>query len=160
MKMNKHLLSFTAIAAIGIAIVTFFDLNRDNTARAGIDITNQKQVALGKTLYAQQCAVCHGKNLEGQTPNWRQPLPDGTFPAPPHDATGHTWHHPDKMLFDITKFSRSGGSKNLPPTTMPAFKDKLTDSEIWAVLSYIKSQWPLEIQQRHDTLNKHHHMSK
>jgi mono/diheme cytochrome c family protein len=28
---------------------------------------------------------------------------------------------------------------------MPAFGDKLSDDDIWAVLAYIKSRWPTEI---------------
>ena len=30
--------------------------------------------------------------------------PDGRLPAPPHDESGHTWHHPDAQLFAITKY--------------------------------------------------------
>ena len=59
-------------------------------------------VALGETVYAAQCAACHGASLEGQ-PNWRERGADGRLPAPPHDATGHTWHHPDAVLFELTK---------------------------------------------------------
>ena len=92
-------------------------------------------VARGKVVYDEQCASCHGAKLEGQ-PDWRHRLPNGRMPAPPHDATGHTWHHPDKQLFDMTKF---GPAALLPgyESDMPGFNDKLTDSDIWAVLSYI-----------------------
>lgn len=61
-----------------------------------------ERLALGRSLYGQHCASCHGVNLEGQ-PDWRKPLPNGRLPAPPHDASGHTWHHPDEILFRITK---------------------------------------------------------
>jgi mono/diheme cytochrome c family protein len=66
------------------------------------------------------------------------------MPAPPHDATGHTWHHPDSALFGITKEGLSPG-KYAPrgyQSDMPAFGGVLTDEEIWAVLAYIKSTWP------------------
>jgi hypothetical protein len=43
-----------------------------------------------------------GANLEGQ-PNWKERQANGRLPAPPHDASGHTWHHPDAQLFGITK---------------------------------------------------------
>ena len=59
-------------------------------------------VVRGAEVYAQQCASCHGKNLEGQ-PNWRSRLPTGRMPAPPHDEAGHTWHHNDRLLFRLTK---------------------------------------------------------
>jgi mono/diheme cytochrome c family protein len=53
----------------------------------------------GRVLYVEHCATCHGVNLEGQ-PGWRRPNADGLYPAPPHDETGHTWHHDDTMLLD------------------------------------------------------------
>jgi mono/diheme cytochrome c family protein len=107
------------------------------------DPGNAAQVARGKAVYDQNCAVCHGANLEGQ-PNWREKLPSGRMPAPPHDASGHTWHHPDAVLFGITKHGLVPG-KYAPPayqSDMPAFSGKLDDEEIWAVLAYIKSSWP------------------
>ena len=75
------------------------------------------------------------------------------MPAPPHDETGHIWHHPDQHLFDVTK---SGVGALLPgyETDMPAFADTLSDEEIWAVLAYIKSTWPPEIQLRQDRRNQ------
>lgn len=123
-------------------------------AVAGIDVSNARQVTRGEMLYAQECASCHGKELKGQTRNWRQRLPDGSIPAPPHDATGHTWHHPDHMLFEITKLGRLKAAQTATTSNMPAFEKKLSDEDIWAVLSFIKSQWPAGIQQRHDEMNK------
>jgi mono/diheme cytochrome c family protein len=99
------------------------------------------QVALGQKLYAQHCATCHGAKLEGQ-PDWRQRMPNGRMPAPPHDESGHTWHHTDAVLFAITK------NGLVPPyappkyeSDMPAFAGTLSDHEIRAVLAYIKSHW-------------------
>lgn len=105
------------------------------------DPSDRAQVALGEKNYAQHCAVCHGANLEGQ-PNWRQRLPNGRMPAPPHDESGHTWHHTDEALFGMTKH---GLAPNYAPkdyeSDMPAFGGKLSDEEIWAVLAFIKSHW-------------------
>jgi mono/diheme cytochrome c family protein len=105
------------------------------------DQGNKAKVALGAKLYAQHCAACHGPKLEGQ-PKWQQRMPNGRMPAPPHDESGHTWHHPDRVLFAITKDGL------VPPhapkgyeSDMPAFTGKLSDEEIWAVLAYIKSHW-------------------
>lgn len=99
------------------------------------------QVARGARLYVEHCAACHGMKLEGQ-PNWRKRLASGRMPAPPHDESGHTWHHPDEVLFAITK------NGLVPPyapkgyeSDMPAFAGQLSDEEIWAVLAYIKSHW-------------------
>ena len=108
----------------------------------------------GKTLYMQHCASCHGPNLEGQ-PNWRNRMANGRLPAPPHDETGHTWHHPDKVLFGIVKFGV------VPPyapdnyqSDMPAFRDKLSDEQINAILNYIKGTWPKDIQDQQRQINE------
>ena len=102
------------------------------------------QVASGRDVYAQRCAQCHGDKLQGQ-PNWRARLANGRLPAPPHDADGHTWHHPDEQLFGMTKF---GLKPYAPPgyaSDMPAFENVLTDGQIRAVLAFIKSTWPARI---------------
>jgi len=100
-------------------------------------------VTQGRLIYQENCAACHGPNGEGQ-PNWKVANPDGTYPAPPHTVDGHTWHHGDGLLFQIIK--EGGKSLNIPnfKSGMPAFGDKLTDEEIVAVLTYIKSLWPEE----------------
>lgn len=94
----------------------------------------------GRAIYLERCASCHGVELEGQ-PDWMRRLPSGRLPAPPHDASGHTWHHSDRQLFDIVK----NGLAAIAPgyeTDMPAFADAMTDDEIRAALEYIKSTWP------------------
>lgn len=99
------------------------------------------RVALGERVYVQHCASCHGARLEGQ-PDWRKRLANGRLPAPPHDESGHTWHHPDTMNFAMTKHGLV--PPHAPPnyaSDMPAFAGKLSDDEIWAVLAFIKSRW-------------------
>ena len=98
-------------------------------------------LAEGKRLYDLHCASCHGLQLEGQ-PNWKTRMANRKLPAPPHDETGHTWHHPDEVLFGITK--RGLVPPYAPPgypSDMPAFAGTLSDDEIRAVLAYIKSHW-------------------
>ena len=118
-----------------------------------MDPKNTDAVERGETTYARHCASCHGANLEGE-PNWRDRKSDGTLPSPPHDKTGHTWHHPEQILFQITK---RGGKVFAPPSfksAMPAFGGVLTDKEIWAALSFIKSHWPKAIQKNHDRISQ------
>ncbi|MGB3471436.1 MAG: cytochrome c [Erythrobacter sp.] len=109
-------------------------------------------VALGADVYAASCAACHGVDLEGQ-PEWRSPGPDGRLPAPPHDETGHTWHHDGDALFRLTKYGVGSivGDPNYA-SNMPVYEGVLTDEEIVAALSYIKSTWPREIRDRHDAM--------
>ena len=107
----------------------------------------------GAALYQEHCATCHGAELEGQ-PNWRVQNDDGTLPAPPHDASGHTWHHSDQQLFDYTKNGGEAIAGKGFKSGMPGFKDTLKDSDIWSVLAYIKSTWPEKIRQRQAKRNE------
>lgn len=88
------------IKAIGFVAIACFG----QVALAdAIPYTDKSKVNLGQSIYEQNCASCHGRNLEGQF-NWQKRSADGYLPAPPHDETGHTWHHPDQMLFEFTKY--------------------------------------------------------
>lgn len=104
-------------------------------------------IETGRTLYDAHCAACHGAELEG-APDWRSPGPDGRLPPPPHDESGHTWHHGDAMLFD---YVQRGGQAYLDDlrvefdSGMPAFREILTDAEIDAILAFIRSTWPEDI---------------
>ena len=122
-------------------------------SRLKADATNSELVKRGKLVYDRFCSLCHGKDLKGQA-NWRRRKENGRLPAPPHDETGHTWHHDDELLFGIVKFGL------VPPyapkdyeSDMPAWQGTLKDVDIWAVLAYIKSRWPKETQQIHKEIN-------
>ncbi|WP_341668561.1 c-type cytochrome [Alcaligenes sp. SDU_A2] len=102
-----------------------------------------ERVLRGRQVYAQNCAACHGAQLQGQ-PDWRRRRDDGRLPAPPHDASGHTWHHADDVLLDITRHGLVPG-RTAPDgyhSDMPAYVDILSDDDIVAVIAYIKSTWP------------------
>lgn len=138
------------VAAVITAVGGWWWLQRD---RREIRPTDQAQVSLGEAVYRERCANCHGADLEGQ-PNWRIRMPNGRLPAPPHDGSGHTWHHPDEVLFDITK---QGLRPFAPPgyqSDMPAFEGVLRDEEIRAVIAYIMSRWPEEILRRQQRIDR------
>ncbi|NKX43008.1 c-type cytochrome [Roseicyclus persicicus] len=109
-------------------------------------------VAQGAEIYAAECAACHGADLEGQ-PDWQVRNANGRMPAPPHDRTGHTWHHADALLIDITTRGTAAVVGRGYESDMPAFGDRLSEAEIIAVLSYIKSTWPAEILEIHAQVN-------
>jgi mono/diheme cytochrome c family protein len=152
--MGEHVKKFLIVAAVAaIAVLSAYAslrpaylAEKERMASEAADKAAAR-LEMGKQLYQEFCAVCHGANLEGAE-NWQTPLEDGSLPPPPHDETGHTWHHGDQLLFDYTKF---GGAAMLAQmgvemkSGMPAFEGQLTDDEIRAILDYIKSTWPQRI---------------
>ena len=100
------------IAALGVVyfLGQMYFIGKSSVLKLA-DAGNKRQVETGQKIYVENCASCHGVNLEGQ-PNWRSQLPAGGLPAPPHDETGHTWHHSDKLNF---KYTKKGGQKIAPP---------------------------------------------
>ncbi|MGS1116523.1 c-type cytochrome [Castellaniella sp. UC4442_H9] len=146
--MLKKILTFGAISVVIIGAGAALYSTMQPSGAAFIDPADQALVVQGKAIYANSCAACHGAELQGQ-PNWRERLPSGRLPAPPHDKTGHTWHHPDRILIDIVTNGLVPG-KTAPQgykSDMPAYKDILSDEEIRAVLAYIKSTWPPKVLQ-------------
>jgi mono/diheme cytochrome c family protein len=117
------------------------------------DALEAQRIAIGKRVYDAHCAACHGAALEGQ-PEWRVRRPDGRLPAPPHDASGHTWHHSDRELFELTKYGLQRFAGPTYVTDMPAFEGVLTDEEIRSVLAYIRSTWPQQIRERQARMNQ------
>lgn len=137
-----------ALAAYFVAAVTLAGCTRPPTANPN----DPQLVALGKSVYGTQCAACHGIKLEGQ-PNWQSRRADKRLPAPPHDASGHTWHHDDATLFHITKFGLEKYGGPGYQTDMPKFAGVISDEEIYAVLAYIKSTWPTDEATHQASLN-------
>lgn len=140
-------------ALAGTALIVYAVFFREKHSGLAADPDNAAQVAQGRQIYDRECANCHGDNLQGQ-PNWRQRKPDGRLPAPPHDQTGHTWHHPDELLFALTKQGPQALVRPGYQSDMPAYAAKLSDAEIWAVLAYIKSRWPKDIRERQEAITR------
>lgn len=144
MKTGPILAAVAGLIAVAVAAVASLAQGArpqpvDGLSFLGEPVTPE-QIDLGRKVYAANCASCHGANLEGQS-DWKRRLDTGRMPAPPHDESGHTWHHADRALFTITKL---GVGAIVPgyESDMPAFGDVLSDAEIAAALAYIKSTWP------------------
>jgi len=74
----------------------------------------------GRRIYRGNCATCHGPTGQGRI-------------GPPHNHTGNTWEQADGELMSIVLEGRN--------RRMPAFQEQLTEAEIEAVLTYIKTMW-------------------
>ncbi len=144
-----------AVFAVLAMLVAGGELASEGTDGVRMSLTpdNLVVVQAGEEVYKAQCASCHGAHLEGQ-PEWRTRDANGYLPAPPHDATGHTWHHADDLLFEITKYGPAVVINDQSyKTLMPRFEGVLTDKEIVAVLSFIKNTWPEEQRNWQDQVN-------
>ena len=90
---------------------------------------NAESVEAGKKLYQRHCAACHGPNGKG---DGGMALSGGE----PSDLTDGAWDHgsTDGEIFVVI---RDGVSAD-----MLAYKDKLTEKQIWQVVNYIRSIGP------------------
>jgi len=146
-----------AALAVGLGALIWWDAQVRTAQHSAVpDLDAAERVTAGRPIYDLHCAACHGVRLEGQS-DWRDRLPSGRLPAPPHDDSGHTWHHPLEVLFAITKHGL------VPPyapqgyqSDMPAFADRLSDEDIWNVLAYIRSRWSDRVRSTHDELQRRH----
>jgi len=145
--LRKILIVGAAIVLAAIAAYVTVILPRQRAQQSG--------AGRGATIYAANCAGCHGHKLEGQ-PGWHQVNAAGRLPAPPLDGTGHGWRHSTAELFHMVKFSVLDQAGPDYRTDMPAFDGKLGDGDIKAVLAYIHGQWPSGIQAAQAFLNPDH----
>jgi mono/diheme cytochrome c family protein len=145
-------LAVAGAAATAVVFALLWHLREP--AQRRIDHADAALVARGEPLYQRHCASCHGVRLEGQ-PDWTSRNARGRLPAPPHDDSGHTWHHDDDVLFEVTKY---GIGRHAPPgyeSDMPAFGSTMSDDEIVATLAYIKSRWSAPIHAKRAAAGMH-----
>ena len=100
---------------------------------------------LGENIYNKNCLSCHGPKGQGLAKDWKVKDENGNYPAPPLNGTAHTWHHsPEQLLYTINKGGVEMGGQ------MPAFEKRLTEEEKKALIEYMYSLWPKEIQEKYD----------
>ncbi|SHI48497.1 Cytochrome c [Shimia gijangensis] len=138
------------VAALGVGILT--PVIVQSGGKGFLPYESRASIKNGQEIYEQQCASCHGAQLEGAK-NWREPDEEGMAQAPPHDESGHTWHHPDMQLFQITKYGTAKIVGQGYKSNMPGFEDVLSDQDIVDVLAYIKSTWSKKIIEMHNQRN-------
>jgi len=137
------------LVILGLAALMIFLTARATPPSQSMNVRVSDSAPSGAILYAQYCANCHGANLQGQ-PNWQQANADGSYPAPPHDASGHTWHHSDAWLIAVTTYGGAAVT-GVKTNAMPGFQNQLSDTEIALIINYIKSTWPDDIKAQQPT---------
>lgn len=150
--MRKGLTIMAGLGGIGAAAFALWPAVATEAQGQILRWQDAAVVAEGAAIYAEHCAACHGRTLEGQN-DWQVHMANGRLPAPPHHPSGHTWHHPDAQLIDITTRGTAAIVGGGYESDMIGFGDILTEEEIVGVLSFIKSTWPPEIIALHDDIN-------
>ena len=96
-------------------------------------------MALAQTNYNTYCAHCHGYDGSGQgIESEERTIALGYKPVPRHDADGHTWQHPDQILFETIKY---GIDSPLDLYIMAEYESRLEDDEIFGIIEYMKNFW-------------------
>ncbi len=85
-----------------------------------------QNVEAGRRIYQTSCLVCHGPRLDGQGPA------AFTLTPRPADLRVHVPLHAEGELFYWI-------SNGVAGTAMPAWKDKLSETERWQVIRYLEA---------------------
>jgi mono/diheme cytochrome c family protein len=89
-------------------------------------------LSLGKTVYDNQCATCHGANGEGKPPHY--PPLAGNQSIQMSSAV-------NAIRMVLNGGYPPGTAGNPRPYGMPPFAQSLNDNEIAAVVTYIRTAW-------------------
>lgn len=107
------------------------------------------RMATAQYNYNRNCAHCHGYGGEGQHPNTIDRVVNaGYHTVPAHNDSGHTWQHPDQLIFETIKYGVQAPTNFYPMGAFGVDVDSpdaammgLTDEEIFAVIDYIRLWW-------------------
>lgn len=144
--------SLSTLVSVGAVSAAFIAFSGAASAGGLFPYRDSNRTANGAKLYGEYCASCHGTQLEGEA-NWRERDADGYLPAPPHDASGHTWHHDDATLLRIVTIGTEAIVGNGYTSKMTGFGDTLSQNDLLDIMGYIKSTWPKDVIDQHNQIN-------
>jgi mono/diheme cytochrome c family protein len=97
-----------------------------------------ESIASGKRIFESNCAACHGPQAQGAIKaGLTISIIDEQRGRQPPDLTDDQWDHGsrDEDIFAAIK-------RGLPPAMMPSFGATVSDTDIWSVVSYLRSLGP------------------
>jgi mono/diheme cytochrome c family protein len=135
--MMRPLLMMLALAALALTACT---PDAGAITVQGVALT-EDDLLQGHILYTAWCAGCHGAKGEGQFPGAPlEPSPiTNRIGAPPHDTTGHSWHHSDDLL--VRYVIEGGFTDPAAFYPMPGFGWRLSVADARQIVGYIKTLW-------------------
>jgi mono/diheme cytochrome c family protein len=89
---------------------------------------DEKVLAAGKNVFKEKCQKCHGPSGRGDGPDADPDAQQDMDLTNPRRAT----RNPDGVVF----YKVSNGRKK---PKMPAFKEELTEQQIWSVVAYVQT---------------------
>ena len=135
---NTSSIKLVSILAISTLLTAFAVANEGNTSSQSAwnappsaktlknpVAATPESISLAKTMYAQQCAVCHGKSGKGDGPSAQylgKPLPDFTGVNFSEQLDG-------EIFWKVT-------NGNSP---MPAFEKILSEEQRWQLINFIRT---------------------
>ncbi|MDO8612293.1 MAG: CopD family protein [Dehalococcoidia bacterium] len=121
--------TFTVVG-VGLLAISFLPGEKELTGNP--IASTPESIAIGRTLYVQNCQSCHGQNGRGDGPL------APTLAVPPADFRVHIPYHQDEFFFRVMT--------NGLGTIMPPFGDQLTEDERWHILNFLQSEFGAKAQ--------------
>lgn len=106
-----------------------------------------RMIERGASLYAENCAQCHGDKAQGQDAANPQggKQPDGSYLAPALNEAGVAWYRTNRQLYDYV--AKGSLDQNSP---MKGFGEKLSENDITSILVFVQSLWPEDLMKQHN----------
>ena len=127
---SVRLLRVWSASTIVLGLIVFGYFSADRTPTTGVVNPTPNDAATlgrGQQLFAQNCAVCHGPAGTGNGS-----LAPSLRPQPADLTASHATSHTDGDLYWWV-------SRGIPGTGMPAFSQTMPDTDIWALIRYVRS---------------------
>jgi mono/diheme cytochrome c family protein len=125
------ILALAALAASSVVVQAQRGNAAARTMKNPVAATAQS-VTAGQQMFQKNCRFCHGRQGKGDGPSAEALTKKG---SPPPDLTDHQWGRgsSDGEVFTVI---RDGAG---PKFEMKGFKGRMTETEMWNVVNYVKS---------------------